>query len=391
MNSDQPGKNGPVVFWGTYDLGKPRVRLLIKAGKRLFQQVEECHESVWDGIEDKSQVKGILPKARLAAKWLFAYPRLILRYLRLPSHELVIIPYMGQLDILILYPFAKLRGATICWDIFLSLYDTIVIDRRLARRGGLASGLLYAWEWLATRLADILIIDTKEHARYIETLFRLPHKQVSSLWTGVETDSFAHARTTLISNKNPGDKIRVLYYGQFIPLHGLDTIIAAADLIERERNVVCEWILIGKGQLQDEIDKEIDNLQLQSILRIDWVDYSELADWISKADLCLGIFGSSGKAMRVVPNKIYQILAAGRPLVTADSPAIREVFSESTWIKLVKPGDPQELKDGVIEIANQLYACDSPIALDCLPVIGEETLANQLEDILKDKPGRFRG
>ncbi len=391
MNSDQPGKNGPLVFWGTYDLGKPRVRLLIKAGKRLFQQVEECHESVWDGIEDKSQVIGILPKSRLAVKWLFAYPKLILRYLRLPPHELVIIPYMGQLDILILYPFAKLRSASICWDIFVSLYDAIVIDRRLARRVTLASRLLYAWEWLATRLADVLIIDTKEHARYIETLFRLPHNKVSSLWVGVEPDFFVHARTSLISNKKPGDKIQVLYYGQFIPLHGLDTIIEAASLIEQERDVACEWTLIGRGQLQDEIDKQIENLQLQSILRIDWIDYSELVDWIAQADICLGIFGSSGKALRVVPNKVYQIVAAGRPLVTADSPAMREVFSESPWIRLVKPGDPQALRDGVIEIARQLYACDSPIALDRLPVIGEETIASQLENILKDKTPGFRG
>ena len=59
----------------------------------------------------------------------------------------------------------------------------------------------------------------------------------------------------------------------------------------------------------------------------------------SAADVCLGVFGTSDKAARVVPNKVYDALAAGRPLVTADSPAARELLGDGRDALLVPAGD----------------------------------------------------
>jgi len=56
-------------------------------------------------------------------------------------------------------------------------------------------------------------------------------------------------------------------------------------------------------------------------------------------DVCLGVFGTSDKAARVVPNKVYDALAAGRPLVTADSAAARELLQDGRDALLVPAGD----------------------------------------------------
>ena len=73
---------------------------------------------------------------------------------------------------------------------------------------------------------------------------------------------------------------------------------------------------------------------------VDWVDYADLVSWISRADLCLGIFGTSEKAASVIPNKVYQVVAAGRPVVTRDSPAIRELLEHAPpCVYLIPPGD----------------------------------------------------
>jgi hypothetical protein len=110
-----------VVVWGTYDLGKPRVRILLRGLRENGVEVTECHRVVWGGIEDKSQISGWKDKLLLGLRWLAAYPALVYRYLRLPNHDAVLICYMGHADVLVLWPFAKLRRKPIIWDAFLSL------------------------------------------------------------------------------------------------------------------------------------------------------------------------------------------------------------------------------------------------------------------------------
>ena len=145
----KPQKKYRVVFWGTYDVGKPRVRLLRAGAKAVGMEVIECHTDVWAGWEDKSQL------ARLGAgwihllSWISAYPSLIWRYLRLSAHDVVVVAYLGHLDVLIISPFARLRGVPVVWDAFLSIYDTAVNDRHLISKRSLTALFLYALEMVS--------------------------------------------------------------------------------------------------------------------------------------------------------------------------------------------------------------------------------------------------
>ena len=58
--------------------------------------------------------------------------------------------------------------------------------------------------------------------------------------------------------------------------------------------------------------------------------YQGLAQAINQADICLGIFGNNLKAQLVIPNKIYEAIACGKLVVTANQPAIDEIFQDGT-------------------------------------------------------------
>lgn len=334
-----------VVAWGTYDLGKPRVRLLLKGLRSQNIEVIECHHNVWSGVEDKSQLKGFGRIAARAFSWLLAYPLLIWRYLRLPSHSIVLVPYMGQLDVLMLWPFARIRRAKIVWDVFICLYDTLVEDRRLISKRSLPAIIVYYCEWLSCRLADLLLMDTKSHALYLESLFNLPANSVKSIFVGAEDifNKSSHNNTETLNNQS----LRVLFYGQFIPLHGIGVIVEAAQKVEKAGKSVI-WEIIGKGQEEKAIEELIHEFGVKSIRRIPWIPYDRLPEKISRADICLGIFGQSVKASNVIPNKVFQILAMGKPLITADTPAMREIYTEKSDIYLVPPGDSHALAETVL-------------------------------------------
>jgi glycosyltransferase involved in cell wall biosynthesis len=343
-----PGSSGHlrVVLWGTYDLGKPRNRILIQGLRENGVEVIECHAPIWQGIEDKSQVRCRRRRLWQGLRWLGCYPRLLLRYLRLPRHDLVLVGYLGQLDVLLIRPLTWLRRVPLVWDTFLSLHDTVVDDRALVGSRHPFAMLLYAWEWLAVRTPDLLLADTAAHARFFAKRFGILRRPIERVFVGAEPRAFYPPDPECPRHRRQRP-YRVLFYGQFIPLHGMEVIAEAARQCAGQG---IHWEVIGDGQETERFRGMLRAHALTSLTWIPWVPYADLIAHIHAADLCLGIFGTSAKAGRVIPNKVFQVLAAGRALISADTPAIRELLTPGPGIALVPPGDPKALAEAIADM-----------------------------------------
>ena len=268
---------------------------------------------------------------------------LISRFMRLPRYQTVLVPYMGHLDVLLLWPFAKLKGSQVAWDIFISLYNTIVEDRQMFSNTHPVSRLIYVFEWLASRAADRMLMDTRAHADYFVRRYHLPDERLGAVFVGAEVEHFPLLKP--LGPKESSEPITILFYGQFIPLHGIRTIVEAARELD---DGTVRWVLIGRGQEEGAIRQELDANPVKHLEWLSWVRYQELVDWIARADICLGIFSKSEKAASVIPNKAFQVISSGRPLITRDSPAIRELVSEDEpGIFLVSPEDSPALVDAI--------------------------------------------
>ena len=254
-----------------------------------------------------------------------------------------------------LWPFARLRGVDIVWDAFLSLYDTVVEDRKIVKPKSLAAKVLFAVEWLSCRAADRVVLETRAHADYFELTFGLPPKRMAVVHVGVEAQFFRPCPMPP-APRQADSSVKVLFYGQFIPLHGIETIIRAA---QAAGDAPIDWTIFGSGQEERKIRELLGEHAVERLTWVPWVGYQELNDWIHRADVCLGIFGKSDKAARVIPNKIFQVLATGTPLITRDSPAIRELLSpDMIGVSLVPPGDPEALLAAVRRFVDHSPAAD---------------------------------
>lgn len=390
MRPTAPGVAGRplrVLLWGTYDTGKPRVRLLREGLRRNGAEVLELHHPLWNAIEDKSQVRGLRRWLKLAASAACAYPRLLWGYLRAPPHDVVLVAYPGLLDLFVLRPFAWARRVPLAWDWFLSAYDTIVLDRGLLSPRNPIAWLIRALEWSAPRLANVTFMDTAAHARRMERVFGLVEGRVDRVWVGAEEARFSAdgAGATPARGVEAGHPFTVLFYGQFIPLHGADVIVDAAAAL-REHDI--DWLLIGTGQEAARIDAVLARHALPRVRRIDWMPYAELRDAMAQADVVLGIFGTSDKAASVIPNKVFQAAMAGRPLITRDSPALREFLPEAPpYVFLVPAGDPAALAAAVLRAKALLPS--APAAPDlALGPFDTAAIGRQLVEVLQRVPGR---
>jgi glycosyltransferase involved in cell wall biosynthesis len=105
--------------------------------------------------------------------------------------------------------------------------------------------------------------------------------------------------------------------------------------------------LVGSGQLEHLVRKRPSNVEW-----LPWVEYEQLPAELHRAGCALGIFGTSAKARRVIPNKAFQALACGAPLVTADTPAARELLVHGESAVLVPAGDAGALAAALRRVAN---------------------------------------
>jgi glycosyltransferase involved in cell wall biosynthesis len=143
-------------------------------------------------------------------------------------------------------------------------------------------------------------------------------------------------------------------------------------------------VLIGKGQEEARISAMLEREPVARLKWIPWVPYEELVGWIHRADVCLGIFGDSDKAARVIPNKVFQILSAGAPLITRDSPAIRELLDPDTpGVVLTPCADPQALLAAVREMLADVAGRGTVQHRALAPSIGTAAVGRQLVALLK--------
>ena len=376
----QPGMK-KIIAWGSYDKSKPRVRLLLGELGARGMLFAEINIPVWESIRDKA-VAGPRRLAAVLLRLIAAYPAALVKLVRQPASSAVLLPYPAIPDIFFAWPVARLRGHVVVFDAFLSLHDTIVSDRGFVRGGGIASKLIWVIEKLALQIADIILVDTDQHGDFFSREFGIARERFQTVLVGAEPIFWASRQSQGTNFDDhflgPG-RPTVLFYGQLIPLQGIDTIL---DAITRTAGEPFCWLLIGSGQDEPKLRHFLDQHGGDNVSWIPWVEYERLPAFISQASVALGIFGTSDKAARVIPNKVFQVLAAGKPVITRASPAmdrLAERYPEA--IVTVPAGDGAALADAVRRMlgASQGRRPVPASAAQLGPAPGVEALAARLQ------------
>ena len=327
-----------VCYFGTYDADHVRNRLLIKSLRSHGVEVTECHSRLWQGTEDKvREAERGLINPRLWWRFLGAYVRLLRRYLRVRNWDVMVVGYAGHLDVLFARILASIARKPLVFDAFLSLHETLVDDRGLADERSMTASLAFRLEKAACRLSDLVLLDTDTHAQYFASKYGLPRSKFRRIWVGAD-EGIYHP----VHSPREEAAFTVIYFGKFIPLHGVQHMVEAAAALAAHPDIFFE--LVGRGQTCEEMRRLAQRLNVRNIIwGPEWLEPAELAQRIAGADVCLGIFGTSAKAGRVIPSKAYIALAMGKPLITRDSPAAREVLVSGENSLLCPPGDAQAL------------------------------------------------
>lgn len=334
-----------VCYFGTYDVNRSRNRVIIEGLRQNGIQVVECHADLWRDTADKIRaVKAGLFAPSLWRRFLVSYLRLLREYTRVGHYDVMMVGYAGHFDVFLAKLLAIVSRKPLVFDIFIPLTEIIVEDRKLACRGSLLARTVYLLDKYSCCLANLVLLDTEAHIQYLHDEFGVDMDKLRRVYVGAE-DLYRRRRALRRGDRRP---FKVLYFGQYIPLHGINYVIEAAKILEGYSDISFE--LVGDGQTYEEALSLAGRLQVENVtFHRTWLPPQALiAEHILPADVCLGIFGDTSQARRVVPSKVFVALAMGKPVITGDSPAAREVLANGQNVLLCEMGNPEALAQVIL-------------------------------------------
>ncbi|MCF8468325.1 MAG: glycosyltransferase [Sneathiella sp.] len=344
-----------VLWWGRFDPDYSRNRILRQAFTALGWRIEDF-------------------RPRISALGTF---EAALKNIKAP--DLVWLPAFRQRDLAAAARWAKARNIPLVFDPMISAYDKQVFERaKFPETSGKAQKLL-RWETTLFHLASIVIADTAGHAAFFEETFALSPEKIRVIALGAEENLFQAAPMEIRPEEEP---LEALFFGSFIGLQAPEIIVEAARLCEAP---VC-WTLLGDGPLKTRCRQMA--IGQPNVSFEDYLPYPALPERIRKADILLGIFGTSDKAARVIPNKVYQSLACGRVVITRLSSAYPP--AETMGLLQLPAGDAKALADKVTELCGrrgELPALGAAARTYYETNFSTETVQSQLAGVLSEVSG----
>jgi len=300
------------------------------------------------------------------------------RLQKLPSADLLWVPCFRQRDAAAAQRWALRHQIPVVLDPLISAWDKQVFERGKFSEQSARARRLLRWESGLLRNSTAVVADTWGHAELFASAHQVEQQRLHVIPVSAEESLFRPAPMPESRRRR-----RILFYGSYIGLQGPEHITAAAKLLPQH-----DWLMIGEGPLTPEcrrLASRCTHIRFRSN-----VPYTELTASIADSHVVMGIFGTSHKAARVIPNKVYQALACGRPVVTRTSDAypssVRNAPTEQTGISWAEAGSPQSIAAAVTQL---LSSTDDQLAAQGLAAsrqyqthFSEQAVRNSLQALI---------
>jgi glycosyltransferase involved in cell wall biosynthesis len=244
---------------------------------------------------------------------------------------------------------ARLRGAPFVFEIC-DLWPYVLVEVG-ALRGSL---LINGATWLEESLYDVAetVVVCSEASRHDLLARGIAPDKVELIPNASDCDLFRPDNVDEGWRTTHGLEGRfvALYFGAMGPVNGLDQLVEAAAVLRAAAAsdpdspaahvaIVC----IGDGNQRPQLEQTVAEMGLDNIFLLPSLPKAELAGVVGAADVTLTVFAPFDALQTNSPDKFFDSLAAGRPVVCTLGGWWRRLVEENRCGAYVPGGDPAAL------------------------------------------------
>ena len=211
--------------------------------------------------------------------------------------------------------------------------------------------LIWLSEWLERflyRNADRVMVNSPG---FVEHVRRLGAKWVELIPNGADPSMFDPNDEGLLFRRKHGleNKFVAMYAGAHGMSNDLNVVLEAAGILADRSDI--NFVLIGDGKEKPALQARAAEIKLNNLTFLPSVPKTGMPDVLAGADACIAILRPIEEYKRTYPNKIFDYMAAGRPVALAIDGVIRQVVEAAGCGYFAEPGSPQALADSISRLA----------------------------------------
>ena len=145
------------------------------------------------------------------------------------------------------------------------------------------------------------------------------------------------------------DKFVALYAGAHGMSNDLNVILESANLLADAKNI--HIVFLGDGKEKSALLAQAKEMNLTNVTFLPSVPKTEMASALAGADACIAILKPLEEYKTTYPNKVFDYMAAGRPVVLAIDGVIREVVEAAGCGIFTTPGNAEEIAEAIRKLA----------------------------------------
>ena len=224
----------------------------------------------------------------------------------------------------------------------------VLQNKLLIRLSRWLEGFLY-------RHADHVIVNSPG---FIDHVNSRGAENISLIPNGSDPDMFNPNSDGKSFRKKHGleDKFIVLYAGAHGMSNDLEVVLRAAAHLKNNENI--QIVLLGSGKEKAKLQSLAKEMALSNVHFLSPVPKLEMPEALAAADACLAILKPIEMYKTTYPNKVFDYMAAGRPVILAIDGVVREVVDSANAGVYVPPGDPKALSAAIKDLASHQSKCE---------------------------------